>query len=86
MTALEVMECGVPIVAYEMFQLREMAGDSHAVRFAEYGNPYELSRAMDELMADQSLCSYMGQEAKKRASFYHADSIGALWKKLLEQE
>ncbi|MGN0314231.1 MAG: glycosyltransferase [Fusicatenibacter sp.] len=84
MTALEALECGVPIVAYEMFQLREMAGDSDSMKFVEYCNVTELARAMEDLMDHPEKLKFMGREAKERAAYYHSSHIGEMWKELLQ--
>ncbi|MDD7739007.1 MAG: glycosyltransferase family 4 protein [Fusicatenibacter sp.] len=83
MTALEALECGVPIVAFEMFQLREMAGTSDSMAFVEYGNVPELAKAMGDLMERREKLTAMGKEAKKRAAYYHSSHIGEMWKELL---
>lgn len=84
MAALEAMECGVPLVSFDMYALREIAGDSACMAFAPFGDLEGLAAELDRVMSDPELLHRMGQAAKERAAWFHLDHIGSFWKELLE--
>lgn len=84
-TALEAMECGVPVLSFAIPEICEMDGKSGAMAFAEQGNVKEMAEKMQELMNSQTRLQEMGRAAKKRAKAYHVDDIGDRWKTFLTE-
>lgn len=84
MAALEAMECGVPVVSFDMYALREIAGNAECMAFAPFGDCEKLAGELDRVMSDPELITRMGQEAKQRAADFHVEKIAASWKELLE--
>ena len=84
-TALEAMECGVPVLSFAIPEIREMDGKSGAMAFVEQGNVEAMAEKMRELMENPARLQEMGRAAKKRAKAYHVDGIGDRWKTFLTE-
>lgn len=77
---IEAMECGVPIVAYACpCGPQDIISNREDGFLVAMGNKQMLADKICELIEDPLLLRRMGNEAKKKASNYHAAKIAKQW-------
>lgn len=85
MIALEALECGLPLISFDLPSIKEIVGDYKAALFVPQGKIDELAQKMQWLMDNPEELQYMANEAKKCAKNYHISKIGKKWDDLLDE-
>ena len=83
MTVLEAMECGLPIISFDLPCIREMIDSSQGI-IVEYANVVKLAEAMEKLASDQKLREYLGRASKIKAEQFDVSRILKSWKNILK--
>lgn len=82
---LEAMVCGLPVVAFTCHcGPRDIITDGKDGILVPEGDIAGLADGINRLIEDEELRREMGKEARRRASDYSLDVIGAEWIKLFE--
>ena len=84
LVALEAMECGLPVVAFNLPSLREINSDSASFNFAPFGDYVGLADKINNLIENPELLRVSAENAKKRAADYSLSAIGNKWNDLIE--
>jgi glycosyltransferase involved in cell wall biosynthesis len=84
LVALEAMECGLPIAAFELPPLLEMNDGSDIFSFVPFGDYVGLADKINNLIENPELLRVSGENAKKRAADYSLSAIGSKWNDLIE--
>ena len=85
LVALEALECGLPVVAFELPSVKEIDAESGAIRFVPQGDWKALALEINRLIDDREQLVRAGRAAKARAAEYEPNKIGNLWRLLLEK-
>jgi glycosyltransferase involved in cell wall biosynthesis len=83
LAALEALECGLPVVAFELLSVREIDAASGAISFVPQGDWKALAAEMNRLIDNREQLVRAGRAAKMRAAEYEPDKIGSLWRLLI---
>lgn len=83
LVALEALECGLPVVAFELLSVREIDAASGAISFVPQGDWKALAAEMNRLIDNREQLVRAGRAAKMRAAEYEPDKIGSLWRLLI---
>ena len=76
---LEMMACGLPVVAYNIGGMKEAIVDGETGFFVENKNHQELSIAIEKLLDNSNLRTSMGKSARQRVEKYFS------WERHIEQ-
>lgn len=83
---IEAMACGVPVVSFDCpWGPRTIISNGEDGILVENGNVNQLADALLKLIADASLRSAMGANAKVNVQRFSIEVIGDKWKKLFEE-
>lgn len=85
LVALEALECGLPVVAFELPSVREIDAESGAISFVPQGDCKALAMEMNRLISNREQLVCAGKAAKERAAEYEPSKIGNLWRALFER-
>ena len=83
LVALEALECGLPVIAFELLSVREIDAASGAISFVPQGDWKALAAEMNRLIDNREQLVRAGRAAKMRAAEYEPDKIGSLWRLLI---
>lgn len=84
--ALESLECGLPVVAFELPSVREIDAASGAISFVPQGDWKALAAEMNRLIDNREQLVRAGRASKTRAAEYEPNKIGNLWRSLIERK
>lgn len=81
---LEAMECGLPIVSFDIDAAMEILKDGEDSLIAEKFNIKEFAEKLSVLMDDEEKRETYGKMGKKNVQRYNINQIGTKWNKLFE--
>lgn len=80
---LEALAAGLPVIASDIPENREVDPDSRATLFFETGNPRALAERIEKLATDANLRQELGKHARPLVRRYRADEVGPVFYKAL---
>lgn len=86
LVALEALECGLPVVAFELPSVKEIDAESGAISFVPQGDWKALAAEINRLIDNREQLVCAGRAAKTRAAEYEPNKIGNLWRPLIERK
>lgn len=84
MVALEAMECGLPIVSFDLSAITNMTKGYDSKIIVPQGDLDGLAKVLSNLMLDNKKLIEMGSESKHCAAQYHISNVGKQWESLIE--
>lgn len=84
LVAIEALECGLPLVSFELPSIMEITDNYKAAIFVQQRTADTLADKMEKLIVSPELLQNMGEEAKECANNYRISKIGKQWKNLIE--
>ena len=84
LVALEAMECGLPVVAFELPPFLEMNDGSDIISLVPFGDYAGLADKINNLIENPELLRKSAENAKKRAGDYSLSVIGKKWDDLIK--
>ena len=83
LSAIEALECGLPIVSTELTSIRSITTGYNVAVFAYQNDWKDLADKIEGLINNPSLVRKMGVEAKECAKQYHIENIMRYWMKII---
>ncbi len=82
MVILEALECGVPIISYDLSAMIPLVEDSVEGFIVEQFDTKKFAKAMLAISKDDNLRHQMGEAAKKKAKSFEAEYIAKQWNEM----
>lgn len=82
MVVLESLECGVPVIAYDLSAMAPLVDDAVEGFVVEQFDTKKFAQAMLDISADDELRRKMGRAAKKKAEKFEVEYIAEQWNRM----
>lgn len=83
MSFIEAMECGLPIISFDLPSSREIMGENYW-GIVPNNDVYKLSEAINKLIASESLRANLSEVSLNRIQKYSIDNVNAQWINLIK--
>lgn len=85
MVVLEALECGVPVIAYDISAMLPLVDNAVEGFIVKQFDTQKFAQAMLDISADDELRRQMGRAAKKKAEKFEVEHIAAQWNKMFHE-